>query len=164
VREGEAESLVAMDSKEEAGAAKEGSSERRRQWRAVAQPLRLFRRARASEGEWKSANGIGGRGERGRALLVADQGVSTLVHGRHVAARLCRLATAARRSRPSRVDAGAGTSRGKALSWAGPASASGPEARLRPASAPLSLFSNFFFPNIFQAHFDSFKIFFRFGP
>jgi len=32
VEEGEAESLVAEDSKEEAGAAKEGSSEHRRQW------------------------------------------------------------------------------------------------------------------------------------
>ena len=41
----EAESLVAVDSKEEAGAAKEGSSESRRQWRAVARPLLLFGRA-----------------------------------------------------------------------------------------------------------------------
>jgi len=42
VREGEVESLVAEDSKEEAGASKEGSSECRRQWRAVARPLWLF--------------------------------------------------------------------------------------------------------------------------
>jgi len=56
---------------------------------------------------------------------------------------------------------GAGAGKGKARSRAGPASASGPEARLRPASTP---FPFFYFLNIFQAHFDSFKIFFRFGP
>jgi len=72
VREGEAESLVAEDWKEEAGAAKERSSERQRQWRAVARPLRLSRRARVREGEWTSVNGRGGRSECDRGLLVAD--------------------------------------------------------------------------------------------
>jgi len=47
-----------------------------------------------------SANGSGGSSERGRALLVADQGASRLPHARHAAARLCRRATAARRGRP----------------------------------------------------------------
>jgi len=49
--------------------------------------------ARASGGrerEWRSANGSGGSGGRGRALLVADQGASRLPHARHVAATLCR--------------------------------------------------------------------------
>ena len=158
---------MAEDSREEAGAARERSSERRWQWRAVARPLRLSGRAKAREGVWMSGNGSGGGGGRGRALPVADQGVSRPAHARHAAAEPCRLAVAARRGRPSRMDAGAGAGRGKARWWAGPASASGPEARPRPASArlfPFPFFLKFFFPNIFQAHFDSLKIFFRFGP
>ena len=137
---------MAEDSKEEAGAATERSSERRRQWLAVARPLWLSGRARAGEGEWMSANGTGWRSKRDRGLLVADQGVSTPAHARHATAEPCRLARAARRSRPSCVDAGAGTGTGKARSWAGPALARGPEARSRPVSPPFPLpfFLNFF--------------------
>ena len=69
---------------------------------------------RAREGEWASANGCGGGGECDQGLLVADQGASTPADARHVAAEPCRLATAARRGRPSRVGAGAGAGRGKA--------------------------------------------------
>ena len=93
---------------------------------------------RARERERRGANGRGGGGGRGRALLVADLGVSRPTHARHAAAEPCRLATAARRGRPSRVDAGAG--RGMARLQAGLASASGPEARQQPASALLFLF------------------------
>jgi len=87
------------------------------------------------------ANGSGGGGGRGRALLVSDQGPSRPMHARHAVAELCRLATAAPRGRPH-VDAGvgAGVGRGVTRGRAGLASASGPEVRLRPASAPLSLF------------------------
>ena len=60
---------------------------------------------RAREEEQLSVNGSGGGGEHDRGLLVADQGASTPAHARHAAAR---------RGRPSRVDAGAGAGRGKA--------------------------------------------------
>ena len=138
MRKDEAESLVAEDSREEARAARERSYERRRQWRAVAQPLRLSRRVKAREGEWMSANCSGGGGGRGRALLV-----SRPAHACHAAAEPCRLAMAARRGRPSRMDAGAGAGRGKARWWAGPASANRLEARPRPASARLFPFPFF---------------------
>ena len=98
---------------------------------------------RAREGGWTSANGSGGGGGHGRALLVADQGVSRPAHARHAAAELCWLATAAQHGRPSRMDAGVGAGWGKAPWWAGPASASGPEARPRPARAPLFSFPFF---------------------
>jgi len=58
------------------------------------------REERAREAGLAGANGSEGSGGRGRALLVADQGVSRLPHARHAAAEFCRLATAARRGRP----------------------------------------------------------------
>jgi len=122
----------------------------------MAMAVLYARGAGVREREWTSANGSGGEGERDRGLLVADQGVSTPAHARHVATELCRLATAARRGRPSRVDAGAGVGRGKARCWAGPALASGPEARPRPASVPpfpFSIFLNLFFPKYFPCSF-----------
>jgi len=90
-------------------------------------------------------NGSGGSGGRGRALLVADQGASRLPHARYAAARLCRRATAARRGRPrARARRGRWRGDGGERGWAGPSSASGPEVRPRPASAPLFPFLFFF--------------------
>ena len=66
---------------------------------------------RARERGLRGANGSEGGGGRGRALLVADRDTSTLPHARHVAARLCRRATAARCGLP-RANASAGTSAG----------------------------------------------------
>jgi hypothetical protein len=82
---------------------------------------------------------------------VADQGASRRSHARHAAAEFCRLATAARRGRP-RVDTTRARPRARGMGEcgrAGPASASGPEVRPRPASAPFSLFY-FFFLNFFS--------------
>ena len=99
---------------------------------------------RAREEEVVGANGSGDGGDRDRALLVAEQGASKPSHARHAAAELCRLATAARRGRPHawtrrEHERGEGGERGRA----GAASASGPEARPQPASAPLSFFHFF---------------------
>ena len=146
VRKGEAESLVVADGRVEAGAAGERSSERRRQWRAAARTATARRRERERESEWRSASGSGEGGRHGRAHLVADQGASTPAHARHAATERCWHAMASRRGRPrarTRCWRGEGVTRGRA----GPASASGPEARPRPAGAPLSLlyFLNFFF-------------------
>jgi len=104
------------------------------------------------ERERSSTSGSEGEGGRGRAHLVADLGASKPSHARHAAVELCRLATAARRGPPR-----AWTRRGRER-WeggergrAGLASASGPEARPRPASAPLSFFH--FFLNFFSQFF-----------
>jgi len=150
VRKGEAESLVVADGREEAGAGEEKSSERRRQWRATEQLL-LRAGERERERERRSASGSGGEGGRDRAHLVADQGASKPSHARHVTAELCRRATASRRGRPHAWTRrwrrrGEGGERGRA----GPASASGPEVRPRPASAPFLFFHFFnFFSQLF---------------
>jgi len=112
------------------------------------------RQERGRESEWRSVFGSGGEGKRGWAHLVADQGASTPAHARHAPAERYRRATArgaAVRARGRCAGAGEGVTRG----WAGPASASGPDVRPRPASAPLSLFPFFkyFFSKKLKYHF-----------
>ena len=120
------------------------------QWRRRRSTRAERERERAIDEKLAGANGSGDGGGRGRAHLVANQGASRLPHARHEAAELCRLATAARRGCPRawmRCGRGEGGERGQA----GPASASGPKVRSRPASAPLSFFFflNFFSPIFF---------------
>ena len=120
MQESEAESLVAADSKEKVRAARGRSSERRRQWRTVAQVAAARERRIEQEREWRGTNGSGGGGRRGRVLLVADQGASRPTHVRHAAAELCRLATAARRGRLSRGRRrGRGEGGDALVGWAG---------------------------------------------
>ena len=60
-------SLVTADAEEEVGAAKQTSSEHRRQWRtAVRGAAAASERERAREGELTGTNGRGGRGGSGR--------------------------------------------------------------------------------------------------
>ena len=85
------------------------------------------------EREQSGAFGSGDGGVRGRVLLVADLGASKLLHARHAAGELCRLAMAAR--------------------------ASGLEVRPRPASAPFpfSMFFEFLFLILVLNSFGLFK-------
>jgi len=138
--------MVVTELKKRAGAGRERSSEPSATMACGGAATAARERAEGRERKWRSANGSGGSGGRDRGLLVADQGVSTLPHARHAAARLCRRATAARRGRP-RADAAwaLALARGRGeRGRAGPASASGPEVRPRPASAPFSLLYFFF--------------------
>ena len=119
---------------------------------------------RAREEELAGANGSEDRGERDRALLVADEGASKPSHACHAAAELCGLATAALRGRPRAwtrrgCERGVGGERGRV----GPASASGPEARPRPASAPFpfSIFFEFLFSILFLNSFGLFQNLFQ---
>ena len=122
---------------------------------------------RVREEELAGANGSGDGGRRGRAHLVADQGASKSPHARHAATELCWRATASRRGRPRAWTRrwrgrGEGVERGRA----GPASASGPEVRPRPASAPLSFFYFFeyLFSNLFLNSFGLFQNLFQLLP
>ena len=106
-------------------------------------------RERGRERERRGANGSGDTGGRCRVLLVADRGASScrmLATLRPSSAGAPRRHSAAVRAR-ARRGRGEGGERGRA----GPASASGPEVRPRPPSAPLSFFYFFlkFFSQIF---------------
>jgi len=130
MRKGEAESLVVADGREEAGAAGKKILERRWQWRAAA---RLLLRAGEREGERASGGARLAAGERASAVMRTWWPTRVRPPRRMHATRRPNAVGV-----PRRRGAGAGeeVTRGRA----GPASASGPEVRPRPVSAPLSLF------------------------
>ena len=119
-------------------------------------------RERVQERVWQAGRRQARLGAPGGRLGCVHPGACAPCGGRTLPA--CHGVAARPSTRVDATLARAGVTRGRA----GPASASGPKARPRPASAPLSLLSIFFeflLLNIFfQAQFDPFKILFRFCP